>query len=99
MKHLQWIALLVTLLFLLCACAPAPGDTVTYPDGECTHVYGHWYDVTPSTCLVAGEQVRYCKICRATQHREGELPEDPADRNHTPGEAGLCEDCGLPLSS
>jgi len=46
----------------------------------CAHVYGEWAVKTPSTCQVAGEEVRVCTACGVEETRALELAA------HTPGD-------------
>ena len=80
MRIVKTTALLLALVFLLCACATRSG-VLSYTE-EHTHVYGHWYDTTPVTCQEAGARVRYCKICHAEQSMTVKVPEDDAKRAH-----------------
>lgn len=78
----RWIAvLLLALACLFCACS-AEGDSVLYADGSHEHVYGFWYDVSEVTCIAEGQQVRYCKICHASEQKTTPIPEDQGERDH-----------------
>lgn len=80
MRIVRITALLLALLFLLCACGARDG-VHAYTE-EHTHVYGHWYDATPATCQTSGVRVRYCKICHVEQSMTVRVPEDEAKRAH-----------------
>ena len=53
------LLLLLLLLPLLVGCT-GQGDAVPY-EAEHRHVYGFWYEAEDGT------EVRYCKICHATE--------------------------------
>ncbi len=80
MRTVKVTALLLALLFLLCACGARDG-VHAYTE-EHTHVYGHWYDATPATCQTSGVRVRYCKICHVQQSMTVKVPEDDAKKAH-----------------
>lgn len=70
------------LLPLLSACT-GENPTVPYAGDGCQHVWGLWYDVESVTCLAAGKQIRYCKLCRTPQEQTVEVPLDIAERKHS----------------
>ncbi len=74
----------------------------------CAHTYGDWSVKTPSTCQVAGEEVRVCTACGAEETRALPLAEHTADKwkvvtEATCTEAGervqKCTVCGEVLAS
>ena len=81
MRKCRITAVLLLVVLLLCACDVA-GDPVPYADEDHKHVYGHWYDVVPVTCVQAGTQVRYCKLCHAEQTGNVQIPEDREKQLH-----------------
>ena len=81
MKKLRLAALLLASVLLLAACA-VENPSVPYDKGDCQHVFGYWYDIETVTCLAAGKQIRYCKLCRATQEQTVEVATEINDRNH-----------------
>ena len=81
MKKRWFLALLIALCCLLCACG-AGGDAVLYADESHEHTYGFWYDVSDVTCCAEGVQVRYCKLCHESEQKLTPIPEDVAEREH-----------------
>ena len=87
------LALLCAAAMLFFAGCAAMGDPVLYVDEAHEHVYGFWYDVTPLSCVHAGEQVRYCKVCLREERQTLELAQEIAERHHNieNGHCTLCE--------
>lgn len=81
MRKYRFLALLTALLLLFSACSAADG-TYVYAEGGHTHIYGAWYDVTPVTCLAAGEHICYCKICGVSALETVPVAEEIAARAH-----------------
>ena len=81
MRKCRMLAVLLLAVLLLCAC-DATGDPVPYTDEDHKHIYGHWYDVVPVSCVQAGTQVRYCKLCHAEQTGSVQIPEDREKQLH-----------------
>ena len=67
MKKQRFFALLALLLLALLLMGCGTGDAVAY-DKEHEHVWGFWYE-----CEDGETQIRYCKICQATQTQQ--IPE------------------------
>ena len=82
MRIVKLTALVLALLFLLCACG-VKRVGISYADDAHTHVYGYWYDATLPSCQQRGVQVRYCKICHAEQGKTIEIPDDVTKQVHT----------------
>lgn len=82
MRMMKLTALILALLFLLCACGVRSEGT-SYADDGHTHVYGYWYDATLPSCRQRGARVRYCKICHAEQGMTIEIPDDVTKQVHT----------------
>ncbi len=82
MRIAKITALILALLFLLCACG-VKQDGISYADDGHTHVYGYWYDATLPSCRQRGVRVRYCKICHAEQGMTIEIPDDVTKQVHT----------------
>lgn len=80
MKKLSLAAFLSALLLLFASCAQS--QVYLYNETSHTHIYGHWYDVEPVTCIREGSHVRYCKICRAEEVATVEIDPDVAFRVH-----------------
>ena len=81
MRKLRCIVTVLLFSLLLVACEGG-GGTYLYAGDTHTHVYGSRYDVTPVTCISAGEEIRYCKICHAAVTEAVAVPEDIAARKH-----------------
>lgn len=81
MKRTRLAALCLALVLVFAACA-VENPSVPYDKGECQHVWGYWYDIEAVTCLAAGKQIRYCKLCRASQEQTLEVAIDINHRNH-----------------
>lgn len=81
MKKLRLAALMLALVLVLAACA-GENPSVPYGEEDCRHVFGYWYDVETVTCLDAGKQIRYCKICREPQEQTVAVATDINQRNH-----------------
>ncbi len=82
MRIVKIVALLLALLFLLCACG-VKQEGISYADDTHTHVYGYWYDATLPSCQQRGVRVRYCKICHAEQGVTLQIPDDVTKQVHT----------------
>jgi len=81
-KKTAVFAIFLCLALALSACT-AGGDAIPYDNGGvCEHVFGMWYDVHTATCVSAGEQIRYCKICRESETATVPVPTDEAARAH-----------------
>ena len=109
MKKRWFLALLVALCCLLCACG-AEGDAVLYADESHDHIYGFWYNAGEVTCSTEGVQVRYCKICHQSEEKYTPIPENVTDQEHvfedmvvppTATEPGFvsrsCTECGYTI--
>ena len=73
--------MLLLLLFVGCSDGAA-GKSYLYETGEHTHVYGNRYDVVAVSCIEAGTDIRYCKICHTAVTSTVNVPEDIAVRAH-----------------
>lgn len=83
MRKTALFSLFLCAVLLFSACT-AGGDALPYnTGGECAHVFGVWYDITPATCQSEGEQVRYCKRCREAELFTVTVPADEAARAHS----------------
>lgn len=81
MRLIRVIAVLLFVVLTATACA-AGGKTHLYNKADHTHIFGNAYDVTPTTCQVAGTQIRYCKICHESVMQAVQLPESVELRAH-----------------
>lgn len=80
MRKWRLIALFLLLSLALVSCG---GETTyLYNTGTHAHVFGNRYDVMPVTCVEAGTQIRYCKICHASVTDTVAVAEDISQRAH-----------------
>ena len=82
MRKMQLLALFCLLALLLVGCSNDAGKAYLYETGEHTHVFGNSYDVVSVTCVAAGTEIRYCKICHEAVTSTVNVPEDIALRAH-----------------
>ena len=90
-KIITFLAVIIILLFCLCACGTESGETTT--DAAHIHAYGEWQTVREADCVNAGKRERTCSC------GETETEEIPA-LGHIGGTAencksrAKCERCG-----
>ena len=82
MRKVRILALLAVLALLLVGCDADAGRSYLYNTGEHTHVFGNRYEVVAVTCIAAGTDIRYCKICHEAVVGTVNVPEEISARAH-----------------